>query len=90
VPKRVHAEGTIGPATKGPGRNLRSYSSKIIDEDVNEAYAALQWLAYSERPLYLDELAEAIVVQPNKYSLRVEIDYSILTKFCTYVQASWS
>jgi hypothetical protein len=40
----------------------------IMDEDADEAFAALQWLAYSERPLYLDELAEAIVIQPNKYS----------------------
>jgi ankyrin repeat domain-containing protein 50 len=41
----------------------------IMDEDADEAFAALQWLAYSERPLSLDELAEAIVVQPDKYSL---------------------
>jgi len=41
----------------------------IMDEDANEAFAALQWLAYSERPLYLDELAEAIVIKPNIYSL---------------------
>lgn len=41
----------------------------IMDEDADEAFAALQWLAYSERPLYLDELAEAIVIRPNKYSL---------------------
>jgi ankyrin repeat protein len=41
----------------------------IINEDADEAFAALQWLAYSERPMYLDELAEAIVIKPNRYSL---------------------
>jgi ankyrin repeat protein len=41
----------------------------IIEEDAGEAFAALQWLAYSERPLYLDELAEAVVLGPDKCSL---------------------
>jgi ankyrin repeat domain-containing protein 50 len=41
----------------------------IVEEDANEAFAALQWLAYSERPLYLAELAEAVVLRPDKCSL---------------------
>jgi len=31
-----------------------------------EAFATLQWLAFSERPLYLAELAEACVVNPSQ------------------------
>jgi ankyrin repeat domain-containing protein 50 len=41
----------------------------IMEEDAGEAFAALQWLAYSERPLYVDELAEAVVLGPDKCSL---------------------
>jgi ankyrin repeat domain-containing protein 50 len=42
---------------------------RIMEEDADEAFAALQWLTYSERPLYLDELAEAVVLGPDKCSL---------------------
>ena len=38
----------------------------IDDEYRNQASVALQWLAYSARPLSLSELAEAIVIQPRE------------------------
>ena len=39
----------------------------IAEEDFHEAFAALQWLAYSERPLSVKELAEAAIIGPNNY-----------------------
>jgi ankyrin repeat protein len=38
-------------------------------EDSKEAFAALQWLAYSERPLSLNELAEAVVLGPERCAI---------------------
>lgn len=42
---------------------------KIEQEDFKEAFAALQWLAYSERPLSLNELAEAVVLGPERCAI---------------------
>ena len=36
--------------------------SSISEENEKEAHRALQWLAFAERPLYLDELAQAAVI----------------------------
>ncbi|KAI9737778.1 MAG: hypothetical protein M1834_009146 [Cirrosporium novae-zelandiae] len=38
----------------------------ISEDDVDLAHAAFQWLAVSQRPLYLDEVAEAAVLEPRK------------------------
>ena len=44
-----------------------------IDEDYRrEAYVALQWLAFSLRPLTLAEVAEAIVVRPDSGFISAE------------------
>ncbi|KAI9726230.1 MAG: hypothetical protein M1834_009085 [Cirrosporium novae-zelandiae] len=37
----------------------------IDDEDRDKAHRALLWLAYSERPLGINELAEAAIIDPN-------------------------
>jgi hypothetical protein len=43
------------------------YVLRAIDDQYgNQASIALQWLAYSARPLSLSELAEAIVIQPRE------------------------
>ncbi|KAL8699652.1 MAG: hypothetical protein Q9201_005881 [Fulgogasparrea decipioides] len=44
-----------------------------IDEDYRrEAYTALEWLAFSMRPLRIDEVAEAVVVRPGHASICAE------------------
>lgn len=44
-----------------------------IEEDYRrEAYAALQWLAFSLRPLTIDKVAEAVVIRPGHISLGAE------------------
>ena len=44
-----------------------------IDEDYRrEAYVALQWLAFSLRPLTIAEVAEAIVVRPDSGTVSAE------------------
>lgn len=35
----------------------------ISDDDFELAYAAFQWLTVSQRPLYLEEVAEAAVLE---------------------------
>ena len=55
----------------------------IPDDYQKQAFTALQWLAFSERPLHLEEVAEAVAVKPG-YSIFEEIDrlfdpYEILT-----------
>jgi hypothetical protein len=42
---------------------------KIEQEDSKEAFAALQWLTYSERPLSLNEIAEAVVLGPERCAI---------------------
>lgn len=44
----------------------------IDKEYFHEAYAALQWMTFSMRPLRLEELAEAAVVRPECRSLGAE------------------
>ncbi|KAI9706362.1 MAG: hypothetical protein M1836_003367 [Candelina mexicana] len=44
----------------------------IPEEYKKEAYAALNWLAFSERPLRLEEVAEAAVMEPHNCSLDPE------------------
>jgi hypothetical protein len=39
--------------------------SGINDKYHQKAIAALQWLAFSERPLLIEELAEAVVINPR-------------------------
>lgn len=39
---------------------------RIPDEHVNYANSALTWLCFSERPLTLVELAEAVTVKPDR------------------------
>ena len=45
---------------------------KIDSEYRREAYVALQWLAFSFRPLQVEEIAEAVMIQPGRFSLRAE------------------
>jgi ankyrin repeat protein len=50
--------------------SLDSFYDRILMEinehDKHRAYVALQWLAFSARPLSLSELAEAIIIQPRE------------------------
>jgi ankyrin repeat protein len=40
--------------------------TEIDEEEQHRAFVALQWLAFSSRPLSLSELAEAIIIQPRQ------------------------
>lgn len=56
-----------------------TYERILLDINANyrqEAIGALQWLAFSERPLAIRELAEAVVVDPRK-----EIPYDLEDRF---------
>ena len=65
-------------------RNALNSLPKTLDETYNrillgidaeyrsEAYTALQWLAFSFRPLKIEEVAEAVVVRPGRFSLQAE------------------
>lgn len=44
----------------------------IDPEERDKAYAALQWLIFSARPLRLEELAEAVVIEPGANSFSPE------------------
>ena len=45
---------------------------KISDADRKKARALLQWLAFSARPMRLEEIGEAIVVVPGRYPFNHE------------------
>lgn len=56
-----------------------TYERILLDINVTyrqEAISALQWLAFSERPLTIRELAEAVVVNPQK-----DIPYDLENRF---------
>jgi hypothetical protein len=44
----------------------------IDTQERDKAYAALQWLIFSARPLRLEELAEAVVIEPGASSFSTE------------------
>ncbi|KAH0537579.1 hypothetical protein FGG08_005645 [Glutinoglossum americanum] len=44
----------------------------IPEEWAGKAHATLQWLAFSEKPLFLDELAEAAIMEPGNCCLDTE------------------
>ena len=69
-------EASIRKALKQLPRTLDETYDRILlripEEDRQMARSALLWLAFSERPLYLDEVAEAAILSPGFCTLNPE------------------
>jgi ankyrin repeat protein len=70
VLSKCRAEAKVRAALRNLPKDLDAFYDRMlieIDEDDREyAYRALQWLAYSARPLRVTELTEAVIVEPDR------------------------
>jgi hypothetical protein len=66
---KCNSVSSIRKALNGLPTTLDSFYDRILreipEEDHHYASAALQWIAYSARPLSLRELAEAVIIHPR-------------------------
>jgi len=61
--------GSLNRLPKDLDETYSRFLQGIQEEDAAEVRRALQWLAFSARPLSLDELAEAVTVDPETRSI---------------------
>jgi ankyrin repeat domain-containing protein 50 len=66
---KLRAESKIRTAMEELPKTLDAFYDRIlmeIEDDYEQAYLALQWLAFTPRPISLKELAEAVVIRPDE------------------------
>ncbi|KAI9679519.1 MAG: hypothetical protein M1817_005541 [Caeruleum heppii] len=81
--RRCRSRSAINEALKTLPRDLdETYERmlcRIVEEDSSTACALLQWLAFTQRPLTIEELAEAIIFRPGSFRLDTDTEAKLET-----------
>lgn len=72
MPQNLCPQKTLARLPKTLGESYDRIILSVPDEHTKEAYFALLWLAFSERPVHIKEVAEAAVLDPAMGSLDPE------------------